>query len=227
MSRYWCVFDFETDGKNPETCSPVELACIMLDPYTLDIVEGSEFHSDMRPDGILDINEYMSNKERVDTINWHCKLRQCTVDDLLNKWIKSPDTKTVWEMFAKHISKYNKLQTQWGAPYAAGMNIKNFDLIIAKRLNDKFKIPRMFNYEICDLRDLAFYWLIWETELRSRSMDSLRERFELSTANAHTALADVIEEANLISRFLKFHKTLYHKHLRKTKVKKDVIQSET
>jgi hypothetical protein len=34
-----CVFDFETDGADPDKCSPVQLAALMIDPIKLEIIE--------------------------------------------------------------------------------------------------------------------------------------------------------------------------------------------
>jgi DNA polymerase III epsilon subunit-like protein len=39
-----CVFDLETDGTNPDKCSPVQIAAIMVDPRKLEIVPDSEFN---------------------------------------------------------------------------------------------------------------------------------------------------------------------------------------
>jgi len=39
-----CVFDFETDGSNPECCSPVQIAALMIDPKKLEVIPDSEFN---------------------------------------------------------------------------------------------------------------------------------------------------------------------------------------
>ncbi len=39
-----CVFDFETDGANPNVCSPVQIAALIIDPIKLEVVPNSEFN---------------------------------------------------------------------------------------------------------------------------------------------------------------------------------------
>ncbi len=213
MSKHFCVFDFETDSLDTATCNPVEVACIMIDPFTLDIINGSEFQSYMRPIGIENRAEYLSDKGRRSTIDFHCKLHNVNVDQLLEEWEKYPDPEVVWNMFAKHTLKYNKKQSAWDAPIPAGQNIRNFDLPIAYRLNEKYKTPKVFHKtEIVDLRDLSYYWLQWDSTLTSRSMDNLRKYFNIASQGlAHTAIADVKEEAELIMKFLKLHKDLFRR----------------
>ena len=44
MNKRWIiVFDWETDGKDPNTCNPVELAAIPINPRTLEICEKPSF----------------------------------------------------------------------------------------------------------------------------------------------------------------------------------------
>ena len=45
-----CVFDFETDGTNPEQCSPVQIAAVMIDPLNLEIIPNSEFNCNFKPE---------------------------------------------------------------------------------------------------------------------------------------------------------------------------------
>lgn len=208
--RHFCVFDFETDSANPENANPVEIACKMVDPYTLEPIVGSEFSNFARPEGIDDLQTYLI-EDRLKTIKWHCDLHKCSQEQLLDKWRAYPTINVVWDLFHKHIKKYNRDNTQWEAPVPCGMNIRNFDLVIAKRFNTKFDIKIMFNHEVVDIRDLGFYWLQWDTSLRSRSFDNLRKYFGLEGTNAHTALADVNEELVIVCKFLKMHKHLYSK----------------
>ena len=208
--NYFIVFDFETDGVNPEVCNPVQLAAVPIDPYNLEILEDSAFVSDMRPDGI-DEEDFLKDNKRVDTIKWHAKNQKCTFEEVIERWKKAPAKELVWKNFSQYINKYNNKKTQGNAPYAAGMNIKNFDLKIAERLNEEYGIKRMFNYEYTDIRDWAFHALIWDNDLKRRNMDTLRKYLGLSMDNAHDALQDVIQEAQVISRYLSFYKNMFDK----------------
>lgn len=213
MLKTICVFDFETDGKDPNTCSPVEVGCVMIDPYSLEIIEGSEFNSYIKPEGI-DSPEYLTGEEgekRLETVRWHAKLRKCSEQDILDKWKNAPLLEVVWQLFVAHVEKYNKEKTQYEAPIAAGMNIKNFDLVIVSRLNKKLGVKRLFNHEIIDIRDISLLLLIWDNTLKSRSMDSLRSYFGMAESEAHTAIADVKDSALIISRCLKYFKAGFRK----------------
>ncbi len=210
MLKPICVFDFETDLPTPETCNATELACVIIDPFTLDIIPGSEFNSKIRPEGIDDLATYLTD-DRIKTIAWHCKLRGCTQEELLKEWAEAPLLEVVYPQFVQHVEKYNKGKTQYDAPIASGINIINFDLIIIKRLNEKFKIKRLFNHEILDLRHIVHLLLVWDNTLKSRSMDSLREYFGMRKSAAHTAIADVWDEGMVISRCLKYFKSGFRK----------------
>ena len=44
INRRWIiVFDLETDGVDPHSCNPVELAAVPVDPRTLEIKRRSGF----------------------------------------------------------------------------------------------------------------------------------------------------------------------------------------
>jgi len=108
-----------------------------------------------------------------------------------------------------NTDKYNPKKSQWNAPYPCGMNINNFDMIILKTLNERYNISKLFNYETFDLRERLFTSLIWDTSLKSRSMDNIRKHFGMSSENAHDALQDVKDTAKIIQRFLKHDKNLF------------------
>ncbi len=205
--NHFCVFDFETDEKNPELCNPVEVACAMLDPFSLKFIKGSEFCSNIRP-YTIDEPDYLT-KDRLDTIKFHCNLKGCTQQELLDEWRSNPTENVVWQQFKDHVDIYNKSNSRWHAPIACGMNIKIFDLVIADRLNVRYKQSNFFNYENIDLRDLAFTWLRWDKQLRKRGLDSLREYFGIEQDNAHSAMPDVYDSGNLISKFLLLQKGLF------------------
>ena len=202
-----CTFDFETDSTNPEICSPTQIACVMINPYKLEVIEGSEFFSKVRPLDI-DKDDYLDQK-RLETIKFHCRNRNITQEELLEEWKKSPHLDIVWKQFENHINKYNKGGTSYGAPWPSGANIINFDLPIAERLNNKYKVKKMFGHEVIDLRHLFLFWLVWDSSQRSRSMDNMCKYMGISDEDAHNALRDVRVSAKMVIKFLQLHKTLY------------------
>ncbi len=103
-NRWIIVFDWETDGPNPETCNPVELAAIPVNPRTLEIKKEQAFRATIRPDGI-DSEEYFT-KERQDTIAWHAKQRGVETEDIVKDWKSGQNEKVVWKNFCNYCSKY-------------------------------------------------------------------------------------------------------------------------
>lgn len=203
-----CVFDVETDSKIKEFCGITQIACLMIHPYKLEVIPGSEFYSKVRP-ADFDNEDYLTTHGRKDTIDFHCKNRKISQEELLAEWDKSPQTDVVLKEFSSHINKYNRGTSNFTAPYPAGINIVNFDIPIMNRLCEKYKIKDMFGWETIDLRHLNFFWLIWkEKEIRSRSMDSLRDYMGMPKTDAHNALVDVRQEAQMIIKYLKLHKEL-------------------
>ena len=60
-----------------------------------------------------------------------------------------------------------------------------------------------------DIMDSIFAWTESDPSVRSISMDSLRERMGLSFDNAHDALQDVKDEANIFIKLMKTHRAVY------------------
>ena len=59
--------------------------------------------------------------------------------------------------------------------------------------------------------NLVFYWFEHNNELKSYTLDSLRDYFGISKTGAHDALKDVMDTAQIIIRFLKLHRNLGQK----------------
>jgi len=52
-------------------------------------------------------------------------------------------------------------------------------------------------------------WTEGDPAVKSISMDSLRDRMGLSKENAHDALQDVKDTANIMIKFMKTHRSVY------------------
>jgi exonuclease I len=52
-------------------------------------------------------------------------------------------------------------------------------------------------------------WTEGDPTIKSISMDSMRERMGISKENAHDALQDVKDTANILIKFMKTHRTVY------------------
>lgn len=204
-----CVFDFETDSINPETTNPVELAAVMIDPRKLEIIEGSEFNTDIRPDNIKDPNYYQEHR---DTIDFHSRVRGVNHEAILARWDAAPSLEQVWANFHSYTDKYHSNQsrkTKFSAPIPAGHNIINFDLPIVKRINERFKITNMFHArDRIDSLLLSFMWFENMVEPTAYNFDELRGFIGLSKAGAHTALQDVKDSAVFITKMFQLHRKI-------------------
>lgn len=217
MKQNICVFDFETDGSNPKLCQPVQLAAVMIHPRTLDVIEGSEFSSFMKPDGI-DTEEYFTDAV-MDTINWHSRNYKTTPEEIIKSWKEAPDQKVVWKQWLSYLKRYNVNQsnkTMWTAPIRGGHNIRSFDITIMDRLCVKYGDVQAKNGEqkifyprdVVDIKEIAFYWFENLSEPEALNMDALRIFFGMPTDGGHDALNDVKDEAWMISKFLKLHRRM-------------------
>lgn len=231
-----CVFDFETDGKDPKVCSPVQLAALMVCPVKLEIVPKSEFNIVIKPEKLEnDPNYTYRNKEDGDILDWHGKVKGCSADKVLSDWANAAPQKQAWNMFTNYLDLHHSRaskKSRFSAPIASGFNIIRFDLKIVERLSHKYgNATKEGESEIfaprdtIDLMNLLLPWMMNVDEVKSMSLDSLRKFFGISGDNAHDALKDVTDCAEILIRFLKLHKTLSGKIAFKDAFSKTKVQS--
>lgn len=213
-----CVFDFETDGSDPSVCSPVQLAAIIIDPISLEIVKGSEFNINFKPEVLEDNENYVYT---TDILDFHSKVSGCSKDDIMNSWKTYPKQSQAWDMFVNYLDKYHSRyskKSQFSAPIAAGYNINRFDSVIIDRLSVKYKNTNkegktnlFYPRDVLDVINLIFYWFENNQDVKSYSLDNLRNYFGIDKEGAHDALKDVKDTANILIRFLKLHRNLSDK----------------
>jgi exonuclease I len=210
-----CVFDLETDGANPNICSPVQIAALIIDPIKLEIVPNSEFNLMLKPDKLEDDPNHNYDS---DILSFHAKVRGCDQSDILKGWKESISQKQGWSMFIDYLDRHHcktSKKTQFSAPIAAGYNIHRFDLKIVQRLSQKYGNVNkeensniFYPRDVLDIMNLLYYWFAYIDDIKSLSLDSVREYMSISSDNAHDALKDVKDCANILLRFLKLHKNL-------------------
>lgn len=195
------VFDFETGSVDTRTCEVIEIACAAYDPRKLEIIPGSEFVSLVRP---LDFNNIQDEALRV---NHKTKEELCV----------APELSVVWPRFCDHIHKYNANgKSPFTAPIPAGYNTRNFDMPIFNRICQKFGycskngVQNVFHtMNHFDLRDIVIMFFENSEALPNYKFDTLRPYFGLEGGdNAHTAMFDVIQTGELLTRYLKLIRTL-------------------
>jgi DNA polymerase III epsilon subunit-like protein len=213
-----CVFDFETDGTDPLQCSPVQIAAVMVDPINLEIIPNSEFNCNFKPE----VMEKDSNYEyKTDILDFHAKVKGCSKNDVYAEWSNYPKQEISWKMFLDYLDKYHlkrKTKSQFSAPIAAGYNIYRFDLPIVQRLSQKYKNTNkegnssvFYPRDVVDMINLVYYWFGHTDELKSFTLDSLRDYLGIDKDGAHDAIKDVKDTADILIRFLKLHRNLSEK----------------
>ncbi len=200
------VFDFETGGIDPYSCQPIQIAALAINPRTLTPYENGSFAYMMRPEG--------------EPSTWNLSPQALAVNKKTIPEIEAaPGEKQVWQNFYEFLKRFNRKNTKWDAPIPAGQNIKKFDLIIADRLFKKYGMSdsrdKVLNtMKEIDLIDITFMWFENSNELitsqgrSSYSLDTLRKYFGITTEGSHDALVDVQQTAEIIIRFLQFHRRI-------------------
>jgi DNA polymerase III epsilon subunit-like protein len=221
MNNKICVFDFETDGSDPSVCSPVQLSALMIDAQRLEIIKGSEFNVNLKPERVeksSDISVYSDS----DILEWHGKVKGIDKTEVFDLWINYPDQKQSWKQFISYLDNYHaiggKSKSQFSAPIACGYNILRFDMKIVERLSIKYNNINKENYtnifhprDKIDLMHIAWLWFENNSEVKSLSLDNLRNYLGIDKTNAHDALKDVYDCAELLIRFLRLHRGLAKK----------------
>ena len=210
-----CVFDFETDGVDPESCSPVQLAAVMVDPMKLEVVPNSEFNIHFKPETLAEDPDY---EYKTDVVDFHAKVAGCSKADIMEKWRSYPSQQHSWKMFVDYLDKYHtrsSKKSKFSAPIPAGYNIYRFDLPIIDRFSNKYgnvtkegRTDIFFPRDVIDIMNLVFYWFEHNGELKSYTLDSLRDYFGISKEGAHDALKDIRDSAEVMIRFMKLHRKL-------------------
>lgn len=210
--NYILVYDFETVGigVDPHTCEPFQVAAMVIHPRKLELIEGATFSSFMCPPDF--------DKLPDEALEYHAKVRHCSVPDIRKLISEAPSQANVWQSFVKFIEMYHadgsKKKSMFSAPIRAGTNIKSYDNIIWDRMCLRYGNVTLKNSEqnlahprdCIDLLELCFYWFENMEEPKKYNMDYLRPYFGLSTSEAHDAIFDTKQCAELIMRFLRLHR---------------------
>jgi len=186
----YIVIDFETDGTNPETCQPIQIAAIVLNPRNLEQYPGAEFNSYIRPDfKSLDVTALEINKIKKEDLE------------------EAPTPKIVWKSFCKFVSQYDVIyDDEKYKPVPVGYNL-NYDLTIANRLN-KLYGKDIFSIFSLDVMYMVYMWFESSNQLKSLRLDSVREKFKIPSKGAHDALRDVKDTAIILRKFLNLHREM-------------------
>jgi DNA polymerase III epsilon subunit-like protein len=207
-NRDFIVFDFETGSRNPYKTQPTQIAALALDGRNFKVK--GQFNSEIKP--IFD--EEKAIAAGFDPIEDEALKITGKTREALEE---APSLKSVWDKFTKFVGQYNWKGEAFFNPIPVGFNIIGFDMIIINRLCEQFgpwdkerQQQKLFSkvYKF-DIMDSIFAWTESDPGVKSISMDALRERMGLSTENAHDALQDVKDEANIFIKLMKTHRAVY------------------
>ena len=210
MNHRWIiVYDLETDGPDPTTANPVEIAAVPVNPRTLEIKMDDTFEVTVKPPGI-DKDEYFTTGVQK-TIDWHASTRGCLSADIVSKWKQGKSQKVAMKNFCSYLQKYHiekdpMRRIYFTEPAYSGYNVDGFDDIIIRNMCDKHKLDYPFaKMGNMDLLHYITYWFENMPEPENYKMDTLKEFFGLqSHGQAHSAISDVVDTAKILVRFLKF-----------------------
>jgi DNA polymerase III epsilon subunit-like protein len=156
-----------------------------------------------------------------DILDFHSKVKGCSKEDVMKEWRGYPTQQQSWNMFVNYLDKYHSRsskKSQFSAPIAAGYNINRFDLKIIERLSQKYGNVNKENSsdifyprDVVDVMNLVFYWFEHNSDLKSYTMDSLREYLGIDKKGAHDAIKDVKDTADIMIRFMKLHRSVSSK----------------
>jgi len=201
------VFDFETGSRNPDKTQPTQIAAVAIHGRKLTIQPGGYFNSEIRP--ILDDDK--ATEMGLDPLEEEAlAITRKNRKDLA----KAPQPKVVWQKFCSFVNKYNFKKTPFFAPIPAGYNIVGFDLPIAQRMCEQYGPTNAKTGKQClfnkihrvDLLDTVWMWMENNPDVKSLSMDSMRDLLGIDKENAHDALQDVKDTANLLIAFMKLYR---------------------
>lgn len=208
--KSWIVFDFETAGLDTNACQLTQIAAIVLHGKKLTPVPGGIFNMEIRPE-FDDEKAIAAGFQPVDYKS--LEVTRKTREGLE----KAVSAKVAWNKFTDFVNKFNTKGSSYYAPIPVGFNINNFDLPILQRYcklygpcEEKTGRQKLVHqiYKV-DVMDMLFHWFEDEESVKKTNMDYLREYFgfpEKSKENAHNALYDVIDTANLFVEFMKYHR---------------------
>jgi DNA polymerase III epsilon subunit-like protein len=202
------VYDTETSGVDAKTCSLFQIAACIIHPRRLEILD-DKFGKFCKP------AEFDSLPD--EAFEYQAKVRGQSISEFKAFIGSQLPEKEVWADFCSYVGRYHaegtKRRSKFSAVVRAGHNIVGYDNVIWNRLCTKYgQIDKEGEQNLAHPRDnldlLHLCFINFENlyEPEKYNLDYLREYFGLSSGAAHDAEFDVKQEANILVRFLKFHR---------------------
>jgi len=225
-------YDYETTGKNPHTCQPIELAAVIIDGRKLEVREDSCFSSYIKP---------MPDEEAIKYGMEPVTPEVLGITKIDPKNLETaPSLKTVWSQFELYTKKYNPGKDSWTAPIGVGFNVDGYDNIINTRIAgghywqinamgymkelglkepwgfgpwDEKRLQHKLFHPIfhIDLMDTVWQWTENMKEMDRISMDRIRQWLGIDAEHAHRGIVDVVQGAYIFARFLRLTRAMVPK----------------
>jgi len=196
------VFDFETGSLDINKCEVIQVAAMAIDRKNLEPIKDAVFETLIKP------RDFSNLQDEALAIN------KKTREELK----EAPSIDVVWKKLIDFLSMFNYGKGNMSAPIPAGKNIRHFDMPIFQRICfelgyvDKNGNQPWFNRRnMYDLDEIMMLWFDNTSVIPNYKMDTLRDYFGMSKANAHDALTDVIQTSDVILHFLKLHRNIFPK----------------
>lgn len=207
-NSYIISFDLETDSLDYINGEVVQISAVAVDPYKLEIVEGSEFDTLVKPVNIL------SGSEAEIQQKWNARQKAWDVNKKTRAQLeKAPLPQYAFKEFIKYVKRYDT-GGRVGKPIAAGQNIQGFDLFWLDELSKRYKVANSTGKQnifttkvILDLQNIHFMWFENLTEPENLKLDTFRKFYGIEE-QGHDSLVDCKTVANIVIRFLKLNRRL-------------------
>lgn len=197
-NRHIICFDFETGGKNPQTCEIIQIGAVIIDRNSFNIKD--EFECLMKP------NDFNALEDEA------LKVNHITREQLMT----APDAKIMFSIFAEWIRKHNiyKDKNSFGSPIPAGWGIDGFDMPIFirychkfgywdKKWNNQNLLNPIFTF---DAMKHIWMWTRTNQDVKNIKLGTILEYMGVSQdeiiSGAHNALWDVRWTAKIVIKLL-------------------------
>lgn len=204
--NYLAIVDYETGGKNSNLCQPMSMACCIIDPVRLEILQSGDFYSLIRAN--WDEEWCKANNVEVpgeEALN----ITKLTREDSE----KAPSWQEVHTRFEEHIKKFYTGTGVWKAPLFCGFNCQ-YDMTILNRAAkqfgsyDKEYCKQGLFHPIHEIDVMRVFFLLVEQRKGwfSVSLDNIRKAMGISLTNNHNALIDCRHTGAILIKWLKWYR---------------------
>lgn len=126
----------------------------------------------------------------------------------------APSLKIVWSNFESFINRYNPKKDKWKAPILSGFNVRNYDSEIVRRCckshgsyDKEYSQSTLFHpFNMFDVMDDCYKWFENRQDIKSISLDSIRDIMGISKDGAHDAMKDVKDTSDIMIKYIKLYR---------------------